>query len=517
MTNIALPFTQQLLSYSPTPLFDFFNSNDLLPLSMKPVMKMVGHKGCINTCSFNPYGEYELTGCDDGCVWLWDIGTRQKTPKIMLRPHITNVFTTNFLSSNRFISGGNDATIQCITIAEDRAITTSFISHHTKKVLCSFVIDENTFVTCSHDRTIRLFDIRKSYPGAESRPLPLLSEEDFNYNGAKRLRDDLISNKIRSQGEGGGLYTPTPDYPDSILIDLRKSPDCPEFYDMAVNPINKKQFLATASDGTVRLFDLRHIDGPPVGFSFSAHYRSRMNVTGVAYDETATKIAATIIGGSIHVLDASSFTPIVPWTPPPRPHRQNNTIELNIADIIDGETGNIDPSRVIALLSRESHSQSTRNDQNPPSDQNTSNDQNPPSDQQPSNEEEEREEEDVREAIHGEIAELKGHRNEETIKTVNWMGRYVVSGSDDGKVFFYDPDTTHVVNVFTGHQGNVNVVTVHPEKHLLATSGIDDYAVLWEPQDLLNVDLEEAADRIKKSLAETESVEGREPPMCNIM
>ena len=431
------------------------------------------------------------------------------------KPHITNVFTTNFLSSNKFISGGNDATIQCITIAEGRAITTSFTKHHTKKVLCSFVIDENTFVTCSHDRTIRLFDIRKSYPGAESLPLQLLSKEDFNYNGANRLRDDLISHNLRSQGEGGGTYGQVIDFPDSVLIDLRKSPDCPEFYDMAVNPIYKKQFLATASDGTVRLFDLRNIDGPPVGFSFSSHYRSRMSVTGVAYDETASKIAATVIGGSIHVLDASSFSPIVPWKPPPRPHRSGGTIELNIADIIDGETGTIDTTRLMAILSRESH-RSSRESSTP----NTQgNDQNPENDQSHQNQENDQnhEEDEKRESIIGEIAELKGHRNEETIKTVNWMGRYVVSGSDDGKVFFYDPDTTKVVNVFTGHQGNVNVVTVHPEKHLLATSGIDDYAVLWEPQDLLNVDLEEAADRIQKSIAETESMEGREQSECNTM
>jgi WD40 repeat protein len=83
---------------------------------MTRAMDLRGHCGCINTCSFNPYGDFELTGCDDGSVWLWDISNRCPAPKWRFRPHRTNVFTTNFLTGTRFLSGGNDATVQVIEV-----------------------------------------------------------------------------------------------------------------------------------------------------------------------------------------------------------------------------------------------------------------------------------------------------------------------------------------------------------------------------------------------------------------
>jgi WD40 repeat protein len=136
---------------------------------MKSALVLRGHRGCINTCSFNPYGDLQLTGCDDGSVWLWDIGNRCQTPKLMLRPHITNVFTTNFLSHHRFVSGANDAVVQVSQIMNDgRVCRTRYSNHHIRKVHSSFVVDENTFATCAHDKTVRLFDIRTNYRNTES-------------------------------------------------------------------------------------------------------------------------------------------------------------------------------------------------------------------------------------------------------------------------------------------------------------------------------------------------------------
>jgi WD40 repeat protein len=144
-------------------------------------MTLTGHRGCINTCSFNPYGDFELTGCDDGCVWLWDIGNRCATPKLILRSHITNVFTTNFLSHSRFVSGANDATVQVIDVLPDGSVrATVYAKHHIRKVHGSFVIDQNTFATCAHDGTIRLFDVRTPYRNQRTVPLPTLTEANFN-------------------------------------------------------------------------------------------------------------------------------------------------------------------------------------------------------------------------------------------------------------------------------------------------------------------------------------------------
>jgi WD repeat-containing protein 42A len=431
---------------------------------MDVAMRLEGHRGCINTCSFNPYGDYELTGCDDGCVWLWNIGNRVPTPQVMLAPHKTNVFTTNFLTGSRFISGGNDATVQVIEIANDgSARATRFANHHIRKVLCSFVIDENTFATCSYDHTVRLFDIRTPYRLQESIDLPILTAADMNYNGQDRLGYDLEHYGIRGQDEGGGHEAEVFDVDDSsLLLDFRGRGNS-QLYTMDIHPIDRKRFITSGSDGTVRLFDMRMIRqrvAEEHGFSIVQRYGSQRDVTGAAFDEFGLRIAATVLQGNIHVLKTEDFQELQTLPPPPA----------------------VPTARLLRRLLGPA---------------------------------EEEEEEVEREPPHGELIELLGHRSETTIKTVNWMGDFVVSGSDDGSVFFYEPEDGQIVNIVKAHEGNVNVVTVHQEKKLLATSGIDEYAILWEPKRLAAVSMRAVAGNVERRLREIVELESYED--CTVM
>jgi WD40 repeat protein len=470
-----------------TAFTDFFSSSERLVTSMGHAMKLTGHKGCINACGFNPFGDKLITGCDDGCVWIWDIETRSKEPKIMLRPHITNVFTTNFLSSNRFISGANDATVQVVELTESGAKATSFINHHIRKVLCSFVIDPNTFVTCSYDETIRLFDIRQSYPGVEIHDLDILTSDDFNYNGQQRLSEDLSKYNLYPQSHGGGkMGEPATAHNETLLLDLHDSKV--RLFTMDVHPIDRKRFIASGSDGTVRLFDLRSINGPKsadnIGFSIREAYDSEMEVTGAAFDNYGERIAATVLQGNIHVFNTSDAQELKSWAPPGRTPafsdfiRPDGTFDLmsfqqalrEIDDRGEGEREHV--------------------------------------------EEEEGEEEERR--APGCIQVLKGHRSYETIKACNWIGDFVVTGSDDAIIYMYNVNTGKVRKVLKGHDGHVNVVAVHKEKQLLATSGIDDYAMLWEPNRFtdFNEELNEA--EILEALENSESQRG-EVIECNVM
>ena len=440
------------------------------PCSMTKAMTLSGHNCCINTCSFNPYGEYELTGSDDGSVWFWDIGSRDPIPKVMLRPHVTNVFTTNFLTGNRFISGGNDATVQFIEIGEGRATATRYENHHIRKVLCSFVIDENTFATCSHDMTVRLFDIRTKYNNQTIVDLPFLNMNDPEYNGEERLSEDLDAHRLRPQNHGGGLLNTqgiTVDQ-NSLLLDLSNYPDA-ELFTMDIHPIDRKRFITSGSDGTVRMFDLRMIRQKKpqcMGFSFTEHYRRKLNVTGAAFDATGERIAASLLDGNIHVLDTASSIDLT--TIPQNVGQRRRSIDFSM--LIDPETNTLDFSRIHNLIHHEDIH------------------------------EEEEEEAEVA-PIPGEIIELKdGHVSCTTIKAVNWFGDYVVTGSDDGSVCFYDVETGKPQQILTGHQGNVNVVAVHREKELLSTSGIDSYANLWEPTQIGKCDLEEIRESVNQLL-----------------
>lgn len=488
--NIASLLAQHRTGKKPDCLNYYLNESVFTPCSMVKAMTLRGHRGCINTCSFNPYGNYELTGCDDGCVWLWDIGNRNPNPKIQLSPHHTNVFTTNFLTGNRFISGGNDATVQCIEISEGRATTTKYFNHHIRKVLCSFVIDENTFATCSHDSTIRLFDIRTQYKNQKVEELPFMTPSDFTYAGHEKLMRDLQTYHLKPQNMGGGLESTQGVNIDngSLLLDLSNFRNS-EFYTMDLHPIDRKRFITSGSDGTVRLFDLRMIKQQKpqnIGFGFNQFYKRKMNVTGSAFDATGERIAASVLGGSIHVLDTASFVDLATIPQPQESRRRGQEVDLNEA--ID-ENGEIDISRLLLLLGNAREEEE---------------------------EEEEFHEETPEMKVTGEIIELKGgHKSFETIKAVNWFGDYVVTGSDDGRICFYNAKNSEAVQVLSGHRGNVNVVAVHREKELLSTSGIDNFAILWEPMEIGKMNLLEIKETVKQTLEQNTPNTGLGDP-CTI-
>ncbi|EAY13249.1 hypothetical protein TVAG_463830 [Trichomonas vaginalis G3] len=477
---------------------EFFNSDEYLIKSMRKSTKLVGHKGCINTCAFNPFGDKLITGCDDGCVWIWDIGTQKSKPLTMLHPHITNVFTTNFLSSNKFISGGNDATVQIVEFSQTSAFTTSFINHHVRKVLCSFVIDPNTFVTCSSDSTIRLFDTRVPYRSTEKVNLKILTEADMNYDGRDRLTMDLITHNIRSQGEGGGKNEiPSYSVDETLLLEI--SGRHSQIFSMDVNPVDRKQFLASAADGTVKLFDLRAIKEPHqteyYGFSVREAYGSEQEVTGAAFDDTGKRIAATVIGGDIHVFETANSYKLEEFTPPPPRERRNyRGPRIDPTEFID-ENGSLDIMALNRAMQATLHVEEEEYDEH-----------------------EEEEEEIQQQNAPGCIQVLRGHKSYETIKSCNWFGDFVVTGSDDGNIYFYNVETGKIKKCLKGHEGNVNVVAVHRQKKMLATSGIDDYAMLWQPDAFTSINEEEIEREVQEALEDLRNNAGRSQFIqCNVM
>jgi WD40 repeat protein len=86
--------------------------------------------------------------------------------------------------------------------------------------------------------------------------------------------------------------------------------------------------------------------------------------------------------------------------------------------------------------------------------------------------------------------------SDETFKGVNWIGKSVVKVSDEAFIYIYDPnnDGGKVVNILKGHDNHVNVVAVHQEKKILATSGIDSYAKLWESIEFIGIDTDSIED-----------------------
>jgi WD40 repeat protein len=310
---------------------------------------------------------------------------------------------------------------------------------------------------------------------------------DMNYNAHTRLSYDLNHFNIRAQNLGGGYEYHVSDVDDgSLLLDLRSEPDS-ELYTMDIHPIDRKRFITSGSDGTVRLFDLRMIHQGrfgKLGFSVVPRYRQVKGVTGATFDWTGERIAASVIGGNIHVIRTSDATDLSTLPPPPPPPRRGRNV-INFHDLLTNE-GGIDFERIPGLAARRSMG-------------------------------EDEEEEHVEPGkVTGELIELIGHRSQETFKTCNWFGDFVVTGSDGGEVFFYDVESGKIVNIVKGHRGNVNVVTVHKEKKLLATSGIDHFAVLWEPKLVGKVDVAQIDEDVARFMEEEED-QGGNVVVCTVM
>ena len=95
------------------------------------------------------------------------------------------------------------------------------------------------------------------------------------------------------------------------------------------------------------------------------------------------------------------------------------------------------------------------------------------------------------------------------------MGKYVVTGSDEGNVYLYDSDNGKIKNILKGHENHVNVVSVNKEKMLLSTSGIDDYAILWESNNVTKINLKSIEENISQILEENEMSAQQNP--CGVM
>lgn len=70
------------------------------------------------------------------------------------------------------------------------------------------------------------------------------------------------------------------------------------------------------------------------------------------------------------------------------------------------------------------------------------------------------------------------------IKEANFFGsrdQYIVAGSDCGHMFIWNRDTCKIQGIWKADNHILNIVQPHPNQFLLASSGIDDDILIWQP------------------------------------
>jgi len=109
-----------------------------------------------------------------------------------------------------------------------------------------------------------------------------------------------------------------------------------------------------------------------------------------------------------------------------------------------------------------------------------------------------------------------GHCNVSTdIKEANFFGdrgQFVVTGSDDGRIFIWEKHTTKLVNLFHGDRDVVNCLQCHPVDPILATSGIEQVIRLWAPLSRSARNLDKVHDIMTKNQRRMEEGPGMISP-----
>jgi len=298
-------------------------------------------------------------------------------------------------------------------------------------------------------------------------------------------------------------------------------------YQVDFHPRDGNTFIVSSALGDVRKYDMRMTSQDPMGYTaiFVAdeHIASRCEVTGCRFSKDGSEIVATYLNNHIYVFDAnhSSIPPVVLSTEGLDAESADNPAqEVRIPPSLATPEQPASPAspqqplddgspeaRIVAMINllagRELarvRSDGTAIEIGGPDDVDPSGDENsePPNGQSNDGMEvvnHEGETKDNANTANDTEKEPQvtykgrytGHISSDTIKSCNFLGpnsEYVMTGSDNARIFIWNKATAEIVTVLEGHQSVVNCVISHPYEPMIASSGIDDVVKLWEPREM---------------------------------
>ncbi|XP_065918240.1 autophagy-related protein 16-1-like isoform X2 [Dysidea avara] len=139
-------------------------ANDVKLPSICPavnVCSLDAHDGEISACNFSSRGTYFATGGSDKLVKLWSVDTTtgKCAAKHTLIGSNASIMSIVFDDLEKYVlAASNDYSARLWSVAEYKARQT--LTGHGNKVLCAKFLDDTKVVTGSHDRTLKLWDLR---------------------------------------------------------------------------------------------------------------------------------------------------------------------------------------------------------------------------------------------------------------------------------------------------------------------------------------------------------------------
>nr|CAG8542406.1 9983_t:CDS:2 [Entrophospora candida] len=450
------------------------------------------HRGCVNSVFWNEAGNLIISGSDDCRINIWAPFEDPEKPLIHSIPsgHNANIFSARFMAKSNdrhIISCSADGVIRYTDlehIVENDANWSPLPEFNCHSYMAFEVLpdpnDSNIFFSCSADGLINQYDLRikKSCPCNHCKQHIFLDLNPTSNPNKHRLNSITIDN-----GNDNNNMSIT-------AISIR--PD---------NPV----YMAAACDDTVRIYDRRYVMKsayhresqvyqfiPKLMRDSSASTQNKM--TSLKFDPCGGgDLCASYSNSKIYLI-----RPNADQEKKSSSHKSSIKKQKQINDegidrdtvshnLMDNGDNNQNHSHLLSMLSMEGVVCGDSSDGNVDNI--------------------DRE---------GKSATKYDENNDNKVDGVNSIefteanffganSEYIMSGSDDGRIFIWDKITGEVVNLLKGDSRVVNCLQPHPHLPILCTSGIDNDVKIWYPEGEEN-DLSDLQKVIERNELEVENI-----------
>eukprot|EP00698_Gefionella_okellyi_P020936 TRINITY_DN6667_c1_g1_i1.p1 TRINITY_DN6667_c1_g1~~TRINITY_DN6667_c1_g1_i1.p1 ORF type:complete len:555 (-),score=87.61 TRINITY_DN6667_c1_g1_i1:9-1673(-) len=390
----------------------------------------------------NPLGFIRRWSADISCV-------KRMEKHAVLNGHSGCVNSVNWSTKGDKLCSGSDDTTVYIWNYDQEHVIGYLNTGHTANIFCALFLasdDDHQIVCCAGDGQVR-------YCRASCAPRVFSCHE----NRVKKLVVEPGSSHVfMSCSEDGTVrrfdlresHTCTGSCTASVLID-RRVESSGGVFSMALNKIRPWQLITGGCDEYVRLYDIRRPTVPVKQFgpAMIGHTLPRSqgpaHITGVAYNYDGTEILASYSGDGIILYNVDPVRSAL--AEESEPHRnvsgkreRERAGDDGAAAAAPNQDESVHPETLSSIL--QEHARAGKR--------------------------------------------FAGHRNVMTIKECDFYGsrsEFILSGSDDGRIFFWEKSSGRIVNVLKGDRHVVNCIKPHPFDACVASSGIENNVKLWQP------------------------------------
>ncbi|KAI9096505.1 WD40-repeat-containing domain protein [Phlyctochytrium arcticum] len=449
-----------------TPFISRVTSSKSLCSRLKLERRLTGHTGCVNTLQWNHTGTTILSGSDDCQLKVWDPFNGKLCASIA-SGHQSNIFSAKFVPY--FDHGSDLRTVSCDALGmvrytdfNQKTINPGFNCH--ADVTYEVAVDSHSphlFWSSSDDGTVNQYDLRES-TSCECDPSSCTKHSFIDLNLAKGGKSAHATHVMAFNAVSQSSIPP-------LLLRQLHALLSGEFPSaeigcgaIDINPIRSEYMAVAGSDNVVRIYDRRLIRNADVKSSGEVYSclparlkdvesQARTENSGDSSDSDSSENESTLNSLTRHRITSVKFDPF-------------NSGDLLVSYSF-GHLYLLQPnlSKAIPYLARENSEENDLAD-----------------------ELSHRAPEVVECHDDSDIARtFVGHKNAHTmIKEANFFGgqsEFIMSGSDDGKIFVWDKESSEICCLLKGDRDVVNCVQPHPYLPIVASSGIDSDIKMWWP------------------------------------